>query len=538
MQTLEDEAWSKRVQFVFGNYTLDSDRRELTRESETVALGPRVFDMLLYLLERSERVVTKRELLHAIWGGRAVSESTLTSHVNAVRNAIGDSGSEQRLVRTIARKGFRFVADVRVVDRLGRSASGQVDSGSKGQLAPVLTIPDRPSIAVLPLLNLSADLGQELFADAVVEDVTAALSRMGWLFVTARSSSFTYKDSAVDVKQVGRELGVRYVLEGSMRKAADRVRITCQLIDATTSLHVWAERFESSISDSFHLQDEIVASIVGAIVPQLERAEIERAQRKATGNLDAYDYYLRGMRRFHQGTKEGIDQALPLFHKAVELDPDYAAGYGMAAWCHVWRKINGWMADRVQETEQGARLAQQAIELGRNDAVALTRGGHALGHFGGDLDGCIALLERALVLNPNLLAAWYLSGFQRIARGESTDAIGRFVKGMRLSPLDPEMPRLQTGMALAHFLAGSYDVASLWAGKALREIPSFALAAGITAASEALAGRTSEAEHATRNLRQINPSLRISSLGEWIQLRRPEDLDLFVDGLRRAGLSE
>jgi TolB-like protein len=386
------------VEFVFGNYTLDPDRRELTREFEMVALGPRVFDLLLYLLQHSERVVSKRELLHAIWGGRAVSESTLTSHVNAVRNAIGDSGSEQRLVRTVARKGFRFVAEVQVVDRLGRSAPGQTASGSKGQLAPVLTVPDRPSIAILPLLNLSADFEQELFADGIVEDIIAALSRMGWLFVTARSSSFTYKGRAVDLKQVGRELGVRYVLEGSIRKAADRVRITSQLVDATTGIHVWAERFDGSLDDIFRVQDEVVTSLVGAIAPQLERAEIERALRKPTETLDAYDYYLRGMRKFHQGTREGIDQALPLFQKAVEFEPDYAAGYGMAAWCHVWRKINGWMADRAQETEQGARLAQRAIELGKNDAVALTRGGHALGHFGGDLDGCIALLERALLV--------------------------------------------------------------------------------------------------------------------------------------------
>ncbi|QRM32001.1 winged helix-turn-helix domain-containing protein [Microvirga sp. VF16] len=509
------------------------------RGSDTIALGPRVFDLLLYLVQHSERVVSKQELLHAIWGGRIVSESTMTSHVNAVRNAIGDSGSEQRLVRTVARKGFRFVAEVRISDQLDRIATpGQGLSGSNTQPAPVLIIPERPSIAVLPFLNLSADPEQEYFADGVVEDITAALSRIGWLFVIARNSSFTYKGRAVDVKQVGRELGVRYVREGSVRKAVDRVRITGQLVDATTGLNVWAERFEGSLNDVFQVQDEIVASVVGAIIPQLERAEIERAQRKPTESLDAYDYYLRGMTKFHQGTREAIDQALPLFHKAIELDPDYAVGYGMVAWCHVWRKINGWMTDRAQETAQGARLARRAIELGRNDAVALTRGGHALGHFGGDLDGCIAMLDRALVLNPNLLAAWYLSGFQRIARGEPNDAIERFAKGTRLSPLDPELPRMQTGMALAHMLAGSYDLASLWAGRALRELPSFVLAAGIVAASEALAGRMNEAERAIRDLRKLDPSRRISNLSDWVQLRRPEDLDLFADGLRRSGLPE
>jgi tetratricopeptide (TPR) repeat protein len=244
------------------------------------------------------------------------------------------------------------------------------------------------------------------------------------------------------------------------------------------------------------------------------------------------------MTKFHRGTREAIDEALPLFHKAIELDPNYAAGYGMAAWCHVWRKLNGWMTDRAQETAEGARLAHHAVELGKHDAIALTRGGHALGHFGGDLDGCIALLDKALVLNPNLLAAWCLSGFQRIIRGEPNDAIERLAKGMRLSPLDPEMPRMQTGMALAHLLAGSYDLASLWAGRALGELPSFALAAGIVAASEALAGRVGEAERAVRKLGQLDPSLCVSNLRDWVQLQRLEDWDLLTDGLRRPGLPE
>jgi TolB-like protein len=527
------------VQFAFGSYRLDPARRELIRGSDTIAMGPRVFDLLLYLVQHRERVVSKQELLHAIWGGRIVSESTMTSHVNAVRNAIGDSGSEQRLVRTVARKGFRFVAEVRIADRPNRNgAAGQDLTDPSALPALALNVPGRPSIAVLPFLNLGADPEQEYFADGVVEDIIAALSRHSWLFVIARNSSFTYKGRAVDVTQVGRELGVRYVLEGSIRKAADRVRITGQLINASTGRTVWAERFEGSLNDVFQVQDEVAATVVGAIVPQLERAEIERAHRKPTESLDAYDYYLRGMARFHQGTREAIEHALPLFHKATELDPDYAVGYGMAAWCHVWRKLNGWMSDHTQEAAEGAKLAHRAIELGKHDAVALTRGGHALGHFGGDFDGCIALLDRALVLNPNLMAAWYLSGFQRIARGEPSDAIERFAKGMRLSPLDPEMPRMQTGTALAHMLAGSYDLALLWARKALRDLPSFVLAAGIVAASEAHAGRVAEAERAIRDLRQLHPSLRISNLNDWVQLRRPEDLEHLADGLRRSGLPE
>jgi len=288
---------------VFGDCVLDPDRRELSRGSEVIATGPQVFDLLVYLVENRERVVGRDDLLAAVWNGRIVSESTLASHLNAVRKAIGDSGQEQRLIRTVARKGFRFVGDVREIrppEDPGSTHNGLADQSATS--AQLLALPDGPSIAVLPFVNLSGDPEQDYFADGVVEDIIAALSRSRWLFVIARNSSFTYKGRTVDVKQVGRELGVRYVLEGSMRSAARRVRITGQLIDATTGGHVWADRFEGTLGDIFALQDQVAESVVGAIAPQLERAEIERAKRKPTESLDAYDYYLRGMANLHRGT--------------------------------------------------------------------------------------------------------------------------------------------------------------------------------------------------------------------------------------------
>ncbi|GEO37610.1 hypothetical protein SAE02_17580 [Skermanella aerolata] len=530
---------SAEMQFVFEDYLLDLDRRELSRGADAIATGPQAFDLLVYLVRNRERVVGKDDLLDAVWDGRIVSESTLTSHINAVRKAVGDNGEEQRLIRTIARKGFRFVGDVREIrssNGFGALRTGILNSDEPP--AHALALPDKPSIAALPFLNLSGDPEQEYFADGIVEDIISALSRIGWLFVISRNSSFTYKGRAVDVKQVGRELGARYVLEGSVRKAAHRVRITGQLIDATTGAHLWAERFESALDDIFELQDQVAESVVGAIAPQLERAEIDRAKRKPTESLDAYDYYLRGMANFHQRTREAVGEALPLFHKAAELDPDFASAYGMAAWCHFWRKINGWMTDPADEAAEGARLARRAVDLGANDAVALTRGGHALGHFGGDLDGCIALLDRALVLNPNLSAAWYLGGFQRISRGEHDDAIERIAHAMRLSPLDPEMVRMQAGTAMAHLFAGRFDAASSWAEKAMRDLPGFLLAAGIAAASHALAGRTDEARQVLRHLRGLDPELRISNLKDWVLLRRPEDLAVFTEGFRKAGLPE
>jgi TolB-like protein len=527
------------VQFLFEDYMLDLDRRELTRGARAIAIGPQVFDLLVHLVQNREHVVSKDNLLDAVWHGRIVSESTLTSHINAVRKAIGDNGEEQRLVRTVARKGFRFVGEVRQADATdGLHSPKAVDAIPAETTTPAHTLPDKPSIAVLAFQNLSGDAEQEYFADGVVEDIITALSRIRWLFVIARNSSFTYKGRAVDVKQISRELGVRYVLEGSVRKAANRVRITGQLIDASAGTHLWAERFEGSLDDIFELQDRIATSVVGAIAPELERAEIERAKRKPTENLGAYDYYLRGMADLHRGSRDAIDEALVLLGKAIDLDPDFSSAYGAAAWCHFWRKVNGWSSDPLREVAEGARLARRAVELGRDDAVALARGGHAFAHFTGDLDAGIALHDRAVMLNPNLAAAWFLGGFLRIWLGESDAAIGHFARAMRLSPLDPETYRMQAGMAAAHLFARRFDTASALADEAFRNLPSFLLAAAVAAASHTLAGRPEEGKKAMARVRKLDPLLRVSKLGDWLPIRRAEDLETLADGLRRAGLPE
>lgn len=514
----------------FGECVLDPERRELKRPSGAVAIGPQVFDLLLYLIENRAHVVSKDDLLDAVWQGRIVSESTITSHINAARTAIGDSGQAQALIRTVARKGFRFVGDVT------EASSDAGPERSTPRNAPPL--PDKPSIAVLPFVNMSGDAEQDYFADGMVEDITTALSHIRWLFVIARNSSFTYKGQAQDVTQIGRDLGVRYVLEGSIRRAANRVRITGQLVDAGTGGHLWAERYEGALDDVFELQDRITESVVGAIAQELERAEIERAKRKPTENYDAYDYFLRGMASFHTGGPEAVDQAVSCFRQAVALDPDYASAYGMAAWCLFWRRLNGWSMDHARDTAEGARLARRAVDLGKNDAVALTRGGHALAHFTRDLDTGIDFLDKALVLNSNLGAAWFLGGFLRIWRGEPDEAIERLEHAMRLSPLDPEMFRMRAGVAMAHLIAGRFDAACTWAEKAFRDVPLFGLAAAAIAASCALAGRMDEARRAMSDLRRLDPALRLATLDEWLPFRRPEDGALFADGLRKAGLPD
>ena len=525
--------------FVFAEYAIDPDRRELTRNGEAVAIAPKVFDLLLYLIQNRAHVVTKDDLIDAVWAGRIVSESTLTSHINAVRKAIGDNGHEQSLIRTFNRKGFRFVGDVGASQAPVGSGSTPVPPVAASVLSEdAHALPNRPSIAVLPFLNLSGQAEQEYFIDGVVEDIISALSHIRMLFVIARNSSFTYKHQAVDVKQVGRELGVRYVLEGSMRKSESRMRITGQLIDTTSGMHLWAGRFDGDLKEVFALQDQFAASVVGAMAPQVERAEIERAKRKPTESLDAYDCYLRGLAHVHRGSRRSIEQALPFLIKSIELDPEFAAAFAMLAWCYFWRKVNGWTANWLEETTEGARLARRAVELGRDNAVALTRGGHALAHLDGDIDAGITLIDRALFLDTNSASAWFLGAFLRTWRGEHEEAITRFERAMSLSPVDPELYRMQAGAAIAHLFAGRFDKASAWAERAYTNLPTFLMTVGIMAASRALSGQMEEARRAMDQLRELGPNLRISGIREWLPIRRPEDLAIFSDGLRRAGLPE
>jgi len=410
--------------------------------------------------------------------------------------------------------------------------------GSRTMAAAEVPLPSKPSIAVLPFQNISGDPAQEYFADGMVEEIITALSRTRRLFVVARNSSFTYKGRAVGVKQIGRELGVRYVLEGSVRKAANRVRITGQLIDASTGVHMWAERFDSALEDIFDLQDQVTVKVVTAIVPEIERAEIDRAKRKPTESLDAYEYFLRGMASFYQGTRNAIDDALQLFQKAIALDPGFSSAHGMAAWCHVQRKSYGWTKDRAQESAAIERLARLAIRLGKDDPIALYTGGYALTQVQDQLETGAAMIDRALALDPNLSAAWHLSGWVRIYLCEPETAIEQFMHVMRLSPLDPFLFGTQHGMAAAHFLASRYDEASSWAEKVLRGHPNYLPGLRMSAASNAFAGRLADAQKTMARLRQIDPGLRVADLNDVVPFRRPEDFARYVEGLRRAGLPE
>lgn len=335
-----------------------------------------------------------------------------------------------------------------------------------------------------------------------------------------------------------RELGVRYLLEGSVRKGGNRLRITGQLIEASTGVHLWAGRFDGDYGDIFDPQDKVTASVVGAMAPKLEQAEIERAKRKPTENLDAYDYHLRGIASTHLWTKDATTMALQLFHRVIELDPDFATAYGTAAWCYIWRKMNGWTIDSGREVAEAKHLAQRAADLGKDDAVALSFAGHALVYVAHEVEEAAALIDRALILNPNLAVAWNASGWVRTFLGETEAMIEHMARAMRLSPLDPLIFSMQAITALGHFFASRHDEAAAWAEKAVRERPNMLITLRAAAASYVSAGRPEEAHKMIARALQLDPDMRVSNLTDRLMMLQPEHFAKYADSLREAGLPE
>ena len=401
-----------------------------------------------------------------------------------------------------------------------------------------LPLPDKPSIAVLPFQNMSGDPEQEYFADGVVEDIITALSRAKSLFVIARNSSFTYRGRAVDIKQVGRELGVRYVLEGSVRKLGSRVRITGQLIDVASGSHIWADRFEDDLADIFGLQDRVTSSVVGAIFPNLELAEISRARQKL-GSLAAYDYYLQGLAAFYRFTRKDHEQALSLLQKAIDLDPEFALAHAVKShWGCGVRKSSGWDDHPVEERQEAERLARRAMELDRNDPRVLANVGITLAwgllrcQEGSDF------IDQALEIDPNYALAWSWGAVARVGLGDHDGAIKYCERALRLSPLDPRAFVAANAMASVHFLADRYEMAISWAAKALRQHHGYPLAMQTTVASYALAGRNEEAKRACALYLQLHPRTRLSVIKDRMLCVRDEDIQKYATGLRVAGLPE
>ena len=414
------------------------------------------------------------------------------------------------------------------------------------ETAQHLALPDKPSIAVLPFQNMSGDPEQEYFADGMVEDIITALSRFKSLFVIARNSSFSYKGKSPDVREVGRELGVRYVLEGSVRKSANRVRITAQLVNSLSGAHLWADHFDGTLLDVFVLQDRVTETVVNAIAPRVEQAEIERSKSKSTDRLDAYDYYLRGVARLNlimvaqpESILAGVREARALFLKATELDPDFARAYGSAAQCCLIESQHlGATADRTTIVAETVRVSRRAIVLGRDDAQALSHAGQALAYVAGEIDEGTTLVERAIALNPNLAMAWNFGGWVKIFRGEPEHAIERFARAIRLNPLDPLVFLPQLGTACGHLFSDNDKEAAVWAERAIQERPRVIIALRLAAACFALGGRLDEARKAVALLRELAPNFRIAQVRTLFPLRRPADLAKYSEGLRLAGLPE
>jgi TolB-like protein len=443
--------------YLFENCSLDAGRRELRRGNDLVAVEPQVFDLLQYLVRNRERVVSKDDLIAHVWNGRIVSDSSLSSRLTAARQAVGDSGDHQRLIRTVARKGFRFVGEVREDQSSGAAYAAQPsplmqrDTAPPASPSPPPPLPDKPSIAVLPFTNMSGDPEQEYFSDGITEDIITALSRLRWFFVIARNSTFVYKGQAADVRQVGRDLGVRYVLEGSVRKSGQRVRITSQLLEANTGSHLWTERYDRELTDIFALQDEITASVTAAIEPKLLAAEGLRTETRSIDDLNAWDLVARALSHFGKMTAADNDAAIAVLRQAVERHPAYAPAHSMLAFALLVSFQVGWMPTAGNK-DFAARLAHRAVELDDSDPWAHM----ALGYLAitdRRTDEAVRHFQSALELNPNFAAAYGYTGWALVLDGQSEEALRHFGQWMRMSPRDPLTGFLCAGISAAHYFA-------------------------------------------------------------------------------------
>jgi len=410
----------------FNDFVLDTGRRELRRGDGLVAAEPQVFDLLEYLIRSRQRVVSRDDLLAAVWHGRIVSDATLSSRINAARAAIGDNGDEQRLIRTLPRKGIRFVGEVR------EEADSLVETATTPENAkPRAADPEGPSIAVLPFTNMSGDPEQAYFADGMAEDIITALSRVSRLFVIARNSSFTYRGKAVDIRDVGRELGVNYVLEGSVRRSGGRLRISGQLIDAITGAHLWADRFDGDARDVFELQDRITESVVAAIEPTLQVAEVERHRNRGPGKLAAYDLLLRAYALRYEFTPESIAAALDCLDQALAIDPGYAPAMAAAAYCHALRHFQGWVHDDDAYRSTAVTLAWRAVELAPGDAQVLWMAAFAIWNMAEEREPAVELFNHSLAINPNSAMALTLGGWIEVMRGNQNTGRAMIERALR-----------------------------------------------------------------------------------------------------------
>ena len=490
-------------------------RLDQAGKSEPVALGSRAFDLLRLLAERQGELLGKGLIMEAVWPGVAVEESNLSVQISALRRILDQGREPGSCIQTIPNRGYRFVAPVR---RSGREASDQ----------PGLPLPDKPSIAVLPFQNLSGDPGQEYFVDGMVEEITTALCRIRWFFVIARNSSFTYKGRAVDVKRVGRELGVRYVLEGSVRRAGSRVRIAVQLIDSITGAHHWADRFDGSLDDVFALQDRVASSVAGIIEPTLQAAETARRAGYPTTDLTAYDLYLRAYAMVWSSAAR-IPEALRLMEQAIARDPQYGTALAFAGLCCHRLVIDGRSDDPPADRVNGVDFARRALDLGGDDPEILAYAALVLASFGEDIGAMTALVDRALVLNPNYARGWGISALLRLWADQPDLAVEHVHRALRLSPLAKVSPAVLI-LGAVHFFGRRFEAALPELLRGMQDDPGFPIAYRLLASCYAHLGRLEEAREIIRRLGTVTPVV-ISDAGT---PRNPKHRELLLSGLRLA----
>lgn len=507
----------------FGPFGLDPATGILSRGSEPTMLGRRAVALLRLLLDRAQAPVTKDALIEAGWGGLAVADNNLTVQIAALRRVLAEAAGAEGWIETLPRRGYRYV---------GPPVARSDPHAPRG---PTLPPPERASVAVLPFANLGDDPDQDHFADGMVDDIVGGLSRIKSLFVTARGSSFAYRGTAVDVERVGRELGVRYVLTGSVRKAGGRVRVTTRMIDASTGVHVWAERYDRCSDDVFALQDEIALSAVGAIAPSVRRAEIDRVKRKRPDSLDAYDLVLRAQSDVDSGMPDRATNALVLLERALELDPTYALAHGNAAMCHHCRFLRAGLreADRAASIDH----AQSAILHGPDDAAALTLAGFSIGMDGHDRGAAFTALEAALAVSPSSAQTHILGSVILGWAGEAERAIAWSEQGLRLSPFDPWAFAAFDAQAMSHLLLGRHEEACRAAYRSVRANPAHSITYVQLAAALVGLGRLDEAKAAAARVLELQPTFRYGRQFAGVNCA-PALAAVLGEALRTAGLPE
>jgi adenylate cyclase len=516
---------------VAGRTLVDSDQRE-------VPLTPSEFALLLAFAQAPGRVLSRDQLRNDV-AGRALDpyDRSIDVLVARLRRKIEADPKSPRYIVTFPGVGYKFVAKVQeTLADIGPAPQPEGKSPRPADSQPASISRAAAALAVLPFGNLSGDPGQDYFVDGLVEELITALSRLKWFLVIARNSSFTYKGRAVDVKQVGRELGVQYVLEGSVRKSTTRVRITAQLVEAESGAHVWADKYDGTVEDIFDFQDHITACVVAAIEPQLRSAEIRRAQRGRPKNLTAYDYFLRGMAQFYIEPAQETTETLRLLSLAMKSDPSYAAPYALAAYYLAYRLIEYWSDDPGRDLAEAERLARAAIERDRDDPVVLALAGFVIGAATEDYGTSMALIERSLAINPNSATALQMGGWAHIFAGDAAGAIDCFGRGLRLSPLDNRAFLIHAGMAFALIMTDRSEEAVGWARKCVAANPLWPTGSTALAIALGNAGRLEEAREAAARVARILPKYRASHTrrlikpGPW--------LDRYMEGARKAGIPD